>query len=535
MQEIVDILNALRVAYDPGDVIALLGLARSPYIGLSDEELFMLARTCKKDRSDLFEKLSGHPKGTIISNLDRLKKSLSVSEMIVALANDRMTDNIGQLYNMVRSAEDQGLLDPPSIVSYLEDIRQRGLGMAEFPQSGKDAVIITTIHQAKGLEFDNVILADLFRGKISHNSKWLFVRGKDSGLSFKLTPEDNPVADAVPSDYFKTLLKHNEDADAEERRRLLYVAMTRAKERLFIPIHSEITRDGPWHKELSEKIAAYENIEWVIPASNSVIPAKAGIHLIQPESYNISPSLLPAPRSENGSSAMAAARHGSYSVSELEAYARSPQEYYANFVLGVPPDRPLDENSLPTNIHGDIVHKMIERLKRSTAITPEKLFANIIGEMNISSVSEKEKTAILAKVRLFLGTSHGAVKNSMHELPFMLKVGDDFVKGTIDMFVPASGAGDVWEIFDFKTGYLDDPTDALKKYDLQIRTYALAVTAGGLAKGNGRVTLLFLSDKGTTPISMDINEGVLKDTAEEINVIIKKVAEGFSLPQLMEP
>lgn len=210
-----------------------------------------------------------------------------------------------------------------------------------------------------------------------------------------------------------------------------------------------------------------------------------------------------------------------YSVTELETYARSPREYFLKYVLKSPAT--LGElktglgrvagRGLPANVHGDMVHNLIER-----NIPLEHLSL----EMGLD-ISSDESAEIKAQFKNYCDSKYAGIKDARHELPFLMRVSGVYIKGKLDMLIPD------WEIVDFKTGGEKDPNEAAKKYDLQLRTYALAVAKSGQYKRTGRVTLLFLSDKGITPISKEIDEDILKKTYDELEGIIGEISAGTTL------
>src|SRR5262249_30395373 len=81
------------------------------------------------------------------------------------------------------------------------------------PERGSDAISVMTIHQAKGLEFDVVFVPSLVEGRLPQSGR--------------------PQRFELPPAVLEPLVRGREDVIAEERR-LLYVAMTRAKSRLYL-------------------------------------------------------------------------------------------------------------------------------------------------------------------------------------------------------------------------------------------------------------------------------------------------------------
>lgn len=126
---------------------------------------------------------------TMTSYMNYLKTSYEGQE-----AESRM-DNVKELLHAVRYLEEQGLT---TITAFLDDVALMQDRLA-ITNSRQDAsVVLMTLHAAKGLEFDMVIIAGLEEG---------------------LLPSSRSLTD---------------DQGLEEERRLLYVGITRAKERLLI-------------------------------------------------------------------------------------------------------------------------------------------------------------------------------------------------------------------------------------------------------------------------------------------------------------
>jgi ATP-dependent exoDNAse (exonuclease V) beta subunit len=248
-EEITDVLNALRLTADEKDIMALLGLARSPYIGLTDEELFMLCRNRPKGEG-LYQAIRGHSKGGFLNVIEEASNGLSIAEMIRRYAGDNSTDDIEKLCHMADDAASREKISLKDFVEYLAALKERGAAIPEFPQTVESQAVLMTIHQAKGLEFDNVILCDTIRRNRNDSKKWCFIRGENPGLAFKLRPENNPEADPIETENYTRLFELNEEDNKKERERLLYVAMTRAKKRLIIPLHPGAKQDGEWHKML---------------------------------------------------------------------------------------------------------------------------------------------------------------------------------------------------------------------------------------------------------------------------------------------
>lgn len=101
---------------------------------------------------------------------------------------------------------------------------------ADVTGEGSNAVKIASIHWSKGLEFPMVILTGYNRSLNKSNNNWSF--NKDIGLAFKaLIPNKTKPEDTILTELIKNIESKEED---DETKRTLYVALTRAKEFLYV-------------------------------------------------------------------------------------------------------------------------------------------------------------------------------------------------------------------------------------------------------------------------------------------------------------
>ena len=111
-----------------------------------------------------------------------------------------------------------------------QDLIEAREGEAALESDGLDAVRLMTIHRAKGLEFPVVCVADL--GRAAGGNRERLLLGRDGSVGLKLSPIGG--GEPVPALDWDRLAAREQEADAEEERRLFYVAMTRACERLIL-------------------------------------------------------------------------------------------------------------------------------------------------------------------------------------------------------------------------------------------------------------------------------------------------------------
>ena len=256
--EVRDLLNLLRAVADPWDDLAMVGLLRSPAIGMSDSGITQIrwlgsgdsAKSLALALNQDLSLLSSNDQDAairarqLISTLADLVGRKPVSEVLQKLVNltnyraiiagyeDRSWRNVDKL-----------LLDSAgtsftSISAYLEFIlqtRAAGAREGEAPGEAEQMVQLMTIHKAKGLEFPWVILADAGRKSINRNDHFLHVAGEGTGF--------HPDGLEYKPLLWRWLVQLDQEREAAENKRLLYVALTRVQNKLLISGHASIKKD----------------------------------------------------------------------------------------------------------------------------------------------------------------------------------------------------------------------------------------------------------------------------------------------------
>lgn len=266
--EVTDVVSALSLIIDPRDELAALAVLRSPLVGLPDDDILALFEALPTVRdgfswSRIVQASDDAlvPRGSArrIAAFDALLVSLRAQLAVTPIATliDRLVDESG--YDVACAAE----RDAELRLRHLEKLRgiaSRGgrhgspegvLGIARLvdaiddPPSepialeadvGSDAVRIMTIHQSKGLEADIVVLAD---AGIAMRSSADDI-GFDPDVGLAVSSRGRPLARCAPktsaeaTTRIQRVRKARRQRDEAELARLLYVAITRAREHLFV-------------------------------------------------------------------------------------------------------------------------------------------------------------------------------------------------------------------------------------------------------------------------------------------------------------
>jgi len=250
-QEVIDVINVLRVLDDPTDAIALVGILRSSLGGLTDQEIMDVVKLGPLDirRSHMLEEWKSSRRSVIQTLFQRLAllhadaNRLPISELldqifiqlpIVELAaasshGEQAVVNVWKLRDLMNEQAAVPHLSFSTLVDRLVDSLMTHPSETEAPlaEDTLAAVRVLTIHKAKGLEFPVVVLPGLHQKAAGPD------RGADitfdwiSGLYGCTLP---PVWNAgqVP------LWEKQRIREEAEQRRVLYVGMTRARDRLVL-------------------------------------------------------------------------------------------------------------------------------------------------------------------------------------------------------------------------------------------------------------------------------------------------------------
>ncbi len=224
-KEIKDVIAYLRVIYNPNDDVSLARIINEPKRKIGNATLERARNIAEEHDTSIFDIIShadDYPEFktaikklldfcSIINSLIKLKDVIALNELVTRILNDTEYMPALMLEDTTESkTRIENIGEFMSVIAEFEKNEETGNTLGEFLESitlvsdvdgydeHEDAVVLMTIHSAKGLEFPTVFL---------------------SGLEEGLFPGQRAM---------------NSEEDIEEERRLCYVAITRAKQRLYI-------------------------------------------------------------------------------------------------------------------------------------------------------------------------------------------------------------------------------------------------------------------------------------------------------------
>jgi len=495
--EIRDLLNGLAAIMDPTDDLALVGVLRSPVGGYRDGELYALRRAQQANGSPtLWEEIGREAQQPVISLLrqlnsragrepvaDLLKSFLDESDYRAALRRAGQQRAIRNVEKLLALAHESGLVAVSDFLEYVENVRATSGREGEARATAGNAVQIMSVHQAKGLEFPVVVIGDL--NKMSGGRTSLLIREDWGVLPLVKDELDNqPVA-------FQ-LGKREEDAqEVAESRRLLYVATTRARDRLILNGSVQLNKGGRpgrlngWLKEmagplglLQETVEIEEEGARALARELRVGEVTVGCTFYEPK-YR--------PERPGGSDREGETRRSRWTAPLLEPIplpAIEKEERPARRIWRVVPEEKVARRA-PSWLIGSLVHEALaawrfpeggadavfERWARTRAreygLTDEGQIGHAAGQ-TLTLLQRFRRHALFDKMDR---------ARRLHELPYTMTEGDSLALGQVDVLYQREGR---WHVVDFKTDRVHDRRVlkqilAEKEYEAQVQRYARAV------------------------------------------------------------
>lgn len=258
--EISFILSLLRVLDNPVQDIPLAAVMLSPLFGFSAGELADIRASAKErleagETEPLYRSVAasadeGSKKAAAflkkIESLRRLSLTLSAGELVRRVCEETGFDaiagampdgerrrlNIGLLCDYAEKYEAAGNLGLSGFIRFIDKVARTSgdLATAARPSENADIVRIMTVHQSKGLEFPICILADMQHAFNERDNTESVLISSSAGLGMKRRTEDGiSVYDTASR---RAAVITSERMGRSEEMRVLYVALTRAKENL---------------------------------------------------------------------------------------------------------------------------------------------------------------------------------------------------------------------------------------------------------------------------------------------------------------
>ncbi len=556
-QEVIDMISILKFLHNPADDLALTSALRSPYFGISDAQTIFITASPQKNIFDKLEYLTENNANIdlVISRAcEILKKLLSYSTKLgishlisqtiemcgwhgtsaASSGRAQVTANLMKLKQYASDFEKRGFKTLFDFVEEMNLITKADVSEGEAAYITDDnAINMMTIHAAKGLEFPVVAL---FNTNSGGNNKADFFIDEGLGLAFR-SPyynEDLQIFQQIETPLYSIAKNKNIFREKAELKRLLYVALTRAKEHLIITadLNKSINKSSLFHlimegmsvemtflendaRVYSDELTTYsegnidiQNIYFQVDIINDIdiIPTTASIN-----SDVISfPEILMEDIKSEISNDM-------FSASRIIKFKNDKETYFSRYLLGFDdnfilrqaqdetdrlslenskltldediPQKSLDEINYDINIssaeEGTIIHYLMENIHSwyvSGNVDSQSLI-NLIDEASLiihKKVNSKLRDKIIREISnvvktVIIKSNIHDIFISKHEAEFNIPVLNDFLNAKIDLLFENDSVYEVWDWKSNEAKSRDDMIQLAMHYDFQMKVYAYLI------------------------------------------------------------
>ncbi|WP_350335343.1 double-strand break repair helicase AddA [Coralliovum pocilloporae] len=269
-----DLLALGDVMLLPEDDLSLAVVLKSPLVGYSEDELYDLAAHRKGTlwgelgRRARTEKGSCHERAFRQLNLWRERTDFDRPfefyarvlgegggrKSILGQLGAEAEDVLDEFLNLALSFESKGI---PSLQGFLTLMRKSGTDIKRELDQGRDEIRVMTVHGAKGLEAPVVFLVDSGSAPVSAAHDPSLLQPKEDYPRLLWAPRK-----AIRPSAFADRLQMLRGKQEEEYRRLLYVAMTRARDRLLVTAYGnqKEPHDQSWYALIKAGLSASSNL-----------------------------------------------------------------------------------------------------------------------------------------------------------------------------------------------------------------------------------------------------------------------------------
>jgi ATP-dependent helicase/nuclease subunit A len=564
-QEIYDVVNLCTFLNDPADSIALVGVLRSPFFSLSDDTIVAMTRVGELTPQEALRqpppsgltesqgeqvRLAARVIDELLERKDRiplaellelaLERTAYDASLLFEFLGRRKVANLRKLIDLARQFDRSGIGTLADFSRRIqESVSEQTIeDLAATNPESSDVVQLMTIHQAKGLEFPVVIVADMERK--NRSSFWEAVYHRDFGPII-VPPKFGSEEPRHPAILMHKYVEEREDD--EESLRILYVALTRAADHLILSAGLGVDPGAvgdrgvksQWMRLLADRYDLGTGLPKGDPYLGAMTRGKQGVgneqgrassqsdRLRTPEIlvHRQSPGLTVVPRSDAKTAKLAELRELAetaepimlpplmgpiaavqagplyLSVSQIEeadALLRNEQPPRSDrrTPSGSAREEVSELSGAAATVVGSLIHRVIEHLPHTSQIDADAIASrvhSVLKSETANGVGALEPEMMVRRVQALVDSELWSemlgASRCFREIEFLLgwPAGANsadrtaIIAGTLDCLFRSSD-GD-WKILDYKTGRLPDGDPAILRehFAIQLVLYAEAVRA----------------------------------------------------------
>jgi len=250
--EVKDVLALVAYLADPGSNLRAAAFLRSRIVRLSDEALKLLAPglaaalngdapaidALKDDdrerlllaRASISSWIAAADQVPPAELVDRVLAESAYAVEIGGAGFAQARENLKKIRGLIRRIQNRGYATLARLTDYFDGLAAGG-DESNAIIDAADAVNLMTVHAAKGLEFPVVFLVNIGKGSGGNRGD---IRISPAPFSGADDDNDDDEPSVTVSDHQSAADRDDEEKDQEETKRLLYVALTRARDRLYL-------------------------------------------------------------------------------------------------------------------------------------------------------------------------------------------------------------------------------------------------------------------------------------------------------------
>lgn len=568
-QEIYDVYNLLRFLSNPDDDMALVGVLRSPFAGISDEGLFFLGMKRQSGSywklitdSDFDQNMPESDEANItrfrllaekwLDLRDRIElprllnmifdESLYQATVSAYLNGRQLSANLGKIISIARQYEETEQLSLYDFSGMLEKLinSETREGDAGLLIEDLENIKVMTIHQAKGLQFPVTFVPFLEQSVTLQDSVFF-----DENWGIVAAPDGQGESNAITRFVRNSKLQR----EMAELKRIFYVAATRTKDHLFLCGGSDksISENSILGQLLNKLDLDFKTEEQVIETGG-----KMGINIVREITgsaqttekatanirkliKNIESYLQKTPKPDEATRPVSirelkdSPKGEIFSATQIMTFLKDPQSYQNKYILGFfEEDYEFSEGADSDDtglLKGSVIHKYFEFYPHKTV--NDLLFDFEIFDKDLFSLLTEEINQIIIKVE------HSAklqkiLKNpkSENEVSVTMALNEHYLTGTLDKMYFDAESG--WRVIDYKTNRVNRKNyqAVAKKYKAQIEVYALLLS--GLYEQDLYGIDLYFTEIDTL-YTTEFKKADIVSIREKISGIIMQILELYQI------
>lgn len=490
-QEIYDLESVLAFLWCPEDGHALVSVLRSPLVGLGDDLIQQLVAAAKSEQSlwnylkvaapsdvrpavVMLESWLKHASAEAVGRLIQTVIADSNYEAILlSLPNGKQRSR--NIWKFQQLSFDHNHMPIGEFLQALQSMRELAVRQSAAPLDMGDSVKLMTIHASKGLEFPAVVLPVLDGRATSNASKLIFHR--QFGMAFN---SSRSKPDEVPALY-EAANHMDRDMQIAEKKRLFYVAATRARDYLSLFVEY----GGGERNSFAEWITSVVDI--------GSVDEEAGVvkKMLAPESpillRRLDDEALTSWKDKLAVESVSAEMDNddeqlSLNQQMLEPVSAVLTEPTVDWQLLGRITQATDEATIAPTILGQFFHLIMQRWQPAWKQVPESVLNELAHHKEVRAIHSEQRKRLITEaeklVETFVNSELCTILNSatrtFREIPYVISARE----GRPDLLLEDSNGQ--WRIIDFKVNkaeFLELNRDQLSKYRAQVLGYLKDIEA----------------------------------------------------------